>query len=136
METVWVSKGDDQRLIDRKQLSSYRGNGYEKCDAPDQSPKVDDSEKPKTGLVTLYKDGQECFCNKTQLAVMEAAGWSTVEKGSTDAGHELEGRKLDQEHGSGGHGEEPGDDAVGVEQSPRKRGNRPYRRKRGNDEDS
>ena len=141
METVWVSKGEDTRLIERKQLSMYKEQGFEKCPEPDQTPAVEEPEKPNPGLVTLYKDGQECYCDKTQLEAMEAAGWSvdqTATKGAPDGSRrqQLEGRKLDQEHGSGEHGDEPGDEEVGVEQPKGNRRNRPYRRKRGNDEDS
>ncbi len=140
METVWVSKGEDTRLIERKQLSMYKKQGFEKCPEPDQTPAVEEPEKPKTNLVTLYKDGSECTCEKFQLAVMEAAGWSreAATKGASNVSRrqQLEGRKLDQEHGSGEHGEEPGDDSERVERPKGNRRNRPDRRKRGNDEDS
>ena len=138
METVWVSKGEDTRMIERQYLSTYKEQGFEQCPVPKQAPAVEEPEEPKTDLVTLYKDGSKCQCEKSQVAAMGAAGWSreAATKGATDAGHELKGRKLDQEHGTGGHGDEPGDEAVGVEQHPRKRGNRSDRRKRGNDEDS
>lgn len=140
METVWVSKGEDTLLIERKQLSMFKEQGFEKCPAPKQAPAVEEPEKSKTNLVTLYKDGNECQCEKFQLAVMEAAGWSreAATKGATDVSRrqQLEGRKLDQEHGSGEHGEEPGHDPERVEQPKSNRRNRSDRRKRGNDEDS
>ncbi len=137
METVWVSRGEDTRLIERRHLSTYKEQGFEQCPKPVQAPAVEEPGKPKTNLVTLYKDGDECQSEKFQVAAMEAAGWSAT-KGATDAsrGLEQQGRKLDQEHGSGEHGDEPGDEKVGVEQPKGNRRNRPYRRKRGNDEDS
>lgn len=131
-EPVWVRKEDDVRLIEMRNFPPLQEDGFVICEEPVSEPIVTEPEPPKTNLITLYKEGQECQCALVQVAAMEAAGWSHT-KGVSDAGHELEGRKLDQEHGSGGHGDEPGDEAVGVEQHEGKRRDRPNRRKRGNE---
>ena len=137
-ESIWIRKGDTVRLIERRFFSPYKKDGFEICDPPVAEPVIEEPEPPKTNLVTLYKDGAECHCGDAQIAAFEAAGWSreAATKGVTDGGNELEGRKLDQEHGSGGHVEESVDDAERVEQPASPRRNRPNRRKRGNDEDS
>lgn len=138
MQTVWVKKGDDQRLIERKQLTSFRKAGFERCDPPVQRPVVEEPEPPKTNLITLFKDGRETQCDKAQIASLEAAGWSreAAKEGVPDGGNQQHGREVDQEHGSGDDGEELVDDSDGLEQRPRQRRKRTYRSKRGDDQDS
>lgn len=141
METVWVLKGDDQRMIERRHLALYEGNGYERCDPPAPQSPAQEAESSRTELVTLYKNGNECQCDKGQVAAMEATGWSrekaAATKGvTTDGGNQHEGEQVDQEHGTGDDRDEPEHEEDGLELGSRQRRNRSYRRKRGNDEDS
>lgn len=75
-------------------------------------------------LLKLVKDGQVITADRSQLEVLKADGWREpadelgsykLTEGVQHGGEQHPGGSLDSEHGSGGHGEESGDDPIGVE---------------------